>query len=136
MPHGGVAHGLADLRIHHFDDDADEMARRAELRGLLLAAEVVDENFKQVALHVGVFAQQVLAFERVHRLAQRRAVRDDDGGIFKQGAGGGRERGVQREFREQGAERFEHPPVVGVGREHATSGVCRSPPWRRRFSLR
>ena len=24
---------------------------------------------------------------------------------------------MQREFREQGAERFEHPPVVGVGRE-------------------
>ena len=91
---------------------------RPGLRGLLLAAEVVDEDFKQVALHVSVFAQQVLAFERVHGLAQRRAVRDDDGGIFKQGAGGGRKRGVQREFWEQGAERFEHPPVIGVGREN------------------
>jgi hypothetical protein len=43
-----VAHRPADLRVHHFDHDADEMGRGAEWRGALLSAEVVDKDFDGV----------------------------------------------------------------------------------------
>ena len=71
------------------NDDADQMAWGAELGGALLAAEVVDEDLEQVAFHVSVFAEEVNGRDDVHGAAERGTVGDDDGGIFKQGAGGG-----------------------------------------------
>ena len=56
---GGVAHGLADFRAHHLDDNANEMARGAELRGAFLLAEIAGERLEEVALHIGILAQQV-----------------------------------------------------------------------------
>ncbi len=73
------------------------MARGAELRGSLLTAEVVDGDFKEIALHVGVFAEEVDVFDGIDCFAQCRAVGNDDGGIFK-------ERRMEREFRQQRAQ--------------------------------
>jgi hypothetical protein len=91
------------------------MARGAELGGAFLAAQVVDQYFKEVTLHVGVFAEEVDGRDDVHRAAERGPVGDDDGGVLEQRAGGRRKRGMEREFREQVAQGAEHPVVVGVG---------------------
>ncbi len=36
---GGVEHGLVLLRVHHLDDEINDVARSAELAGIALGAE-------------------------------------------------------------------------------------------------
>jgi len=85
----GIANGFANFRVHHFYNDADQMARRSELGGLLLATEIVDENLKQITFHIGIFAEEMDGRDDVHSLSQGRPVRDDNSRIDKQSLRGG-----------------------------------------------
>ena len=55
------------------------MTRGTKLRRTFLAAEIVDEDFEEVTLDVGVFAEKMDRRDDVHRLSKRGAVGNNDG---------------------------------------------------------
>src|SRR5688500_13829594 len=64
---GGVVDGFANLRIHHFDNGADDVSRCAELAQFTSLLNLAEDMFEQVSLSIGI---RLVQAERVY-------IRDD-----------------------------------------------------------
>jgi hypothetical protein len=91
------------------------MTRGAELGRALLRAEVVHQDFEQVAFHVGVLRHERHGADQVYHPAQRCAIGNDERRAGEHLAHALRKFGVLGQPGEQVAHGAEHPLVIGIG---------------------
>src|SRR3990172_7834376 len=112
-----VTDGLTYFRVNHLRNDPYEVARGAELGGLLLAAEIAGKYLKEVAFYIRILSHKRNRRNNVNGPPKGSAVRDNDRGIFKYGLC---TLGKMRVFGKQGEgvpQSAEHPFIVWVGRQ-------------------
>ncbi len=91
---GGVEHGVGLLRVHDLDDEIDDVARRAELAGVALAAQHREQVFEGVAQALGVVVLELVDDLQERAQGLRVAIRQE--GVLEDLAEERRDAGVLR----------------------------------------